>query len=64
MEIVSGFEVAVAPYDVGMLMQSDITHKVVRNENGLDVMNRYRQSSPDYQRQVIIELVGSIIITK
>ena len=60
----SGFEVAIAPYDAGMLMQSDVTHKVVRNENGLDVMNRYRQSSPDYQRQVISELVGSIIITK
>ena len=63
----SGFETALAPYDAGLLVQSDVTHKLLRDDTALDVMYcLYNAKDPGdaFQRKVYSELIGGTVMTK
>ena len=59
-------------YDAGMLLQFDVTHKVLRNDTALDVMCEIRETLlrehdrydiEEFQNKTKSALLGSVVIT-
>ncbi|XP_066509363.1 piwi-like protein 2 isoform X2 [Hoplias malabaricus] len=60
-----GYSTCIKHTDGGLYLGVDVTHKVLRNDSVLDVMNViYQQSRESFQDECTKELVGSIVITR
>ncbi|XP_047446909.1 piwi-like protein 2 [Mugil cephalus] len=65
LQVWPGFSTCIKRTDGGLYLSVDVSHKVLRNDSVLDVMNRlYQQSRENFQDECTKELVGSIIITR
>ena len=55
-------------YDAGMLLQFDVTHKVLRNDTALDVMcemyNKCRNDVGRLRHETANALLGRVVVTK
>ncbi|XP_018408744.1 PREDICTED: piwi-like protein 1 [Nanorana parkeri] len=61
-----GFSTSILQYETSIMLNIDVSHKVLRNETVLDFMqNIYSSCGPqDFQDVCIKELVGQIVLTK
>uniref|UniRef100_A0A3Q3AD10 Piwi-like protein 2 n=1 Tax=Kryptolebias marmoratus TaxID=37003 RepID=A0A3Q3AD10_KRYMA len=65
LQVWPGYSTAIKHTDGGLCMSVDVTHKILRNDSVLDVMNTlYQQSKENFQDECTKELVGSIVITR
>ncbi|XP_077377407.1 piwi-like protein 2 isoform X1 [Festucalex cinctus] len=65
LQVWPGFSTSIKNTDGGLYLCVDVTHKVLRNDSVLDVMNiLYQQSKEKFRDECTKELVGSIIITR
>ncbi|XP_041642825.1 piwi-like protein 2 isoform X2 [Cheilinus undulatus] len=65
LQVWPGYATCIKHTDGGLYLNVDITHKVLRNDSVLDVMNSlYQQSKEHFQDECTKELIGSIIITR
>uniref|UniRef100_A0A3Q2VAG7 Piwi-like protein 2 n=1 Tax=Haplochromis burtoni TaxID=8153 RepID=A0A3Q2VAG7_HAPBU len=65
LQVWPGYSTGIKRTDGGLYLCIDVSHKVLRNDSVLDVMNTlYQQSKEDFQDECTKELVGSIVITR
>uniref|UniRef100_A0A8D3CR19 Piwi-like protein 2 n=1 Tax=Scophthalmus maximus TaxID=52904 RepID=A0A8D3CR19_SCOMX len=65
LQVWPGYSTAVKRTDGGMYLCVDVSHKVLRNDSVLDVMNMlYQQRKEKFQDECAKELIGSIAITR
>ncbi|XP_035770086.1 piwi-like protein 2 [Neolamprologus brichardi] len=65
LQIWPGYSTGIKRTDGGLYLCIDVSHKVLRNDSVLDVMNTlYQQSKENFQDECTKELVGSIVITR
>ncbi|XP_070820400.1 piwi-like protein 2 [Chaetodon trifascialis] len=65
LQVWPGYSTCIKCTDGGLYLCVDVSHKVLRNDSVLDVMNvLYQQSSENFQDECTKELVGSIVITR
>uniref|UniRef100_A0A3Q0SUA5 Piwi-like RNA-mediated gene silencing 2 n=1 Tax=Amphilophus citrinellus TaxID=61819 RepID=A0A3Q0SUA5_AMPCI len=65
LQVWPGYSTAIKRTDGGLYLCIDVSHKVLRNDSVLDVMNTlYQQSKENFQDECTKELVGSIVITR
>ncbi|XP_057702846.1 piwi-like protein 2 isoform X2 [Corythoichthys intestinalis] len=65
LQVWPGFSTCIKQTDGGLYLCVDVSHKVLRNDSVLDVMNiLYQQSKEKFRDECTKELVGSIIITR
>ncbi|XP_030594224.1 piwi-like protein 2 isoform X1 [Archocentrus centrarchus] len=64
LQVWPGYSTAIKRTDGGLYLCIDVSHKVLRNDSVLDVMNMlYQQSKENFQDECT-KLVGSIVITR
>ncbi|XP_007905583.1 piwi-like protein 2 isoform X2 [Callorhinchus milii] len=60
-----GFSASIRRTDGGLMLLADVSHKVLRNDSVLEVMQViYQRSSESFQDDCTKQLVGSVIMTK
>uniref|UniRef100_A0AAX7U5W5 Piwi-like protein 2 n=1 Tax=Astatotilapia calliptera TaxID=8154 RepID=A0AAX7U5W5_ASTCA len=65
LQVWPGYSTGIKRTDGGLYLCIDVSHKVLRNDSVLDVMNTlYQQSKENFQDECTKELVGSIVITR
>ncbi|XP_040898052.1 piwi-like protein 2 [Toxotes jaculatrix] len=65
LQVWPGFSACFKRTDGGLYLCVDVSHKVLRNDSVLDVMNMlYQQSKENFQDECTKELTGSIVITR
>ncbi|KAK2702004.1 hypothetical protein QYM36_019391 [Artemia franciscana] len=66
LEILPGFVTAMAEYEGGIMVQVDVSHKVLRRANALEAMiNIYKRFPKDQvQEQIKKELLGQVVMTR
>ncbi|XP_069562718.1 piwi-like protein 2 [Brachyistius frenatus] len=65
LQVWPGYSTCIKRTDGGLHMNVDVTHKVLRNDSVLDVMNvLYQHSRENFQDECSKELIGSIVITR
>ncbi|XP_078658724.1 piwi-like protein 1 isoform X1 [Branchiostoma floridae x Branchiostoma belcheri] len=66
MEVWPGYITAIQAYDGGLMLNTDISHKVLRTETVLDMMQSIYQSSSGrgFQEQCTRQLVGEVVLTR
>ncbi|KAI5088129.1 piwi-like protein 2 isoform X1 [Silurus meridionalis] len=65
LQVWPGYSTSIKHTDGGLYLSADISHKVLRNDSVLDVMNAiYQQSRESFKDQCTKELIGSIVITR
>ncbi|KAG7489427.1 piwi 2 [Solea senegalensis] len=65
LQVWPGYSTAIKRTDGGLYLCVDVSHKVLRNDTVLNVMNTlYQQSREKFQDECTKELIGSIIITR
>ncbi|XP_051807220.1 piwi-like protein 2 [Acanthochromis polyacanthus] len=65
LQVWPGYSTCIKRTDGGLYLSVDVSHKVLRNDSVLDVMNiLYQQSKENFQDECTKELVGSIVITR
>ncbi|XP_016898276.1 piwi-like protein 2 isoform X3 [Cynoglossus semilaevis] len=65
LQVWPGYSTAIKRTDGGLYLCVDVSHKVLRNDSVLDVMNLlYQQSRESFQDECCKELVGSVVITR
>uniref|UniRef100_A0A7N6BQP1 Piwi-like protein 2 n=1 Tax=Anabas testudineus TaxID=64144 RepID=A0A7N6BQP1_ANATE len=65
LQVWPGYSTCVKRTDGGLYLCVDVSHKVLRNDSVLDVMNTlYQQSKENFQDECTKELIGSIVITR
>ncbi|XP_019949653.2 piwi-like protein 2 [Paralichthys olivaceus] len=65
LQVWPGYSTCIKRTDGGLYLCVDVTHKVLRNDSVLDVMNvLYQQSRENFQDECTKELIGSIVITR
>nr|AID66627.1 Piwil2 [Monopterus albus] len=65
LQIWPGYSTGIQCTDGGLYLCVDVSHKVLRNDSVMDVMNvLYQQSKQNFRDECSKELVGSIIITR
>mgnify|MGYP001803568697 CR=1 FL=1 len=66
LEIWPGYKTAIAQYDGAVMLNVDLSHKVLRTESVLDVMYElYRnRGGPTFQDDCLRRLVGEIVMTR
>ncbi|XP_042344076.1 piwi-like protein 2 [Plectropomus leopardus] len=65
LQVWPGYSTSIKRTDGGLYLNVDVTHKVLRNDSVLDVMNMlYHQSKQNFQDECTKELIGSIVITR
>ncbi|KAK2902445.1 piwi-like protein 2 [Channa argus] len=65
LQVWPGYSTSIKRTDGGLYLCVDVSHKVLRNESVLDVMNTlYQQSKENFQDECTKELIGSIVITR
>ncbi|XP_041792594.1 piwi-like protein 2 [Chelmon rostratus] len=64
LQVWPGYSTCIKRTDGGLYLCVDVSHKVLRNDSVLNVMNvLYEQSNENFQDECTKELIGSIIIT-
>ncbi|XP_074527387.1 piwi-like protein 2 isoform X2 [Halichoeres trimaculatus] len=65
LQVWPGYSTSIKHTDGGLYLNVDVSHKVLRNDSVLDVMNMlYQQSKENFQDECTKELLGSIVITR
>ncbi|XP_056231433.1 piwi-like protein 2 isoform X1 [Seriola aureovittata] len=65
LQVWPGYSTCIKRTDGGLYLCVDVSHKVLRNDSVLDVMNTlYQQSKENFQDECTKELIGSIVITR
>ncbi|XP_075714984.1 piwi-like protein 2 isoform X2 [Rhinoderma darwinii] len=65
LQVWPGYAASIRRTDGGLFLLADVTHKVIRNDSVLDIMNvMYQQSRDNFQDEVRKQLLGSIVITR
>uniref|UniRef100_A0A8C4HH20 Piwi-like protein 2 n=1 Tax=Dicentrarchus labrax TaxID=13489 RepID=A0A8C4HH20_DICLA len=65
LQVWPGYSTGIKRTDGGLYLCVDVSHKVLRNDSVLDVMNMlYQQSKENFQDECTKELIGSIVITR
>ncbi|KTG39987.1 hypothetical protein cypCar_00008902 [Cyprinus carpio] len=65
LQVWPGYSTSIKHTDGGLYLIVDISHKVLRNDSVLDVMNLFYQGSREsFQDVCTKEFVGSIVITR
>ncbi|MCI4392876.1 hypothetical protein PGIGA_G00150980 [Pangasianodon gigas] len=65
LQVWPGYSACIKHTDGGLYLAVDISHKVLRNDSVLDVMNViYQQSRESFKDECTKELIGSIVITR
>ncbi|CAK6950431.1 piwi-like protein 2 [Scomber scombrus] len=65
LQVWPGYSTCIKRTDGGLYLCVDVSHKVLRNDSVLDVMNTlYHQSKENFQDECTKELIGSIVITR
>ncbi|TWW60784.1 Piwi-like protein 2 [Takifugu flavidus] len=65
LQVWPGYSTCIKHTDGGLYMCVDVSHKVLRNDSVMDIMNTlYHQSKENFQEECTKELVGSIVITR
>ncbi|XP_033476014.2 piwi-like protein 2 isoform X1 [Epinephelus lanceolatus] len=65
LQVWPGYSTSIKRTDGGLYLNVDVSHKVLRNDSVLDVMNMlYQQSKQSFQDECTKELIGSIVITR
>ncbi|XP_067857698.1 piwi-like protein 2 [Heptranchias perlo] len=65
LQIWPGYSASIRRTDGGLMLLVDVSHKVIRNDSVIDVMQAiYQKSSENFQDDCTKQLVGSIIMTK
>ncbi|XP_032869778.1 piwi-like protein 2 [Amblyraja radiata] len=65
LQIWPGYSASIRRTEAGLMLQVDLSHKVIRNDSVIDMMQAlYQKSSENFQDDCMKELVGSIIMTK
>ncbi|XP_044052946.1 piwi-like protein 2 [Siniperca chuatsi] len=65
LQVWPGYSTCIKHTDGGLYLCVDVSHKVLRNDSVLDVMNMlYQQSKENFQDECTKELIGSIVITR
>uniref|UniRef100_A0A8C5ENS3 Piwi-like protein 2 n=1 Tax=Gouania willdenowi TaxID=441366 RepID=A0A8C5ENS3_GOUWI len=65
LQVWPGYETSIKRTDGGLHLSVVVSHKVLRNDSVLDVMNMlYQRSTENFQDECTKELVGSIVITR
>ncbi|XP_054466269.1 piwi-like protein 2 [Anoplopoma fimbria] len=65
LQVWPGYSTGIKRTDGGLYLNVDVSHKVLRNDSVLNVMNTlYQQSKENFQDECTKELIGSIVITR
>ncbi|KAG8441123.1 hypothetical protein GDO86_006753 [Hymenochirus boettgeri] len=65
LQVWPGYAASIRKTDGGLFLLVDISHKIIRCDSVLDIMNiLYQQSHENFQDEVTKHLVGSIVITR
>ncbi|KAM4577682.1 piwi-like protein 2 [Odontesthes bonariensis] len=65
LQVWPGYSACIKRTDGGLYLSVDVSHKVLRNDSVLDVVNAlYQQSKENFQDECAKELIGSIVITR
>ncbi|XP_034547334.1 piwi-like protein 2 [Notolabrus celidotus] len=65
LQVWPGYSTCIKHTDGGLYLNVDVSHKVLRNDSVLDVMNMlYQQTKENFQDDCTKELLGSIVITR
>ncbi|KAM8865593.1 piwi-like protein 2 isoform 1-T4 [Synchiropus picturatus] len=65
MQVWPGYSTAIKPTEGGLYLCVDVTHKVLRNESVMDVMNQiYQNNRQSFKDECVKEFVGCIVITR
>ncbi|KAJ8263194.1 hypothetical protein COCON_G00156510 [Conger conger] len=65
LQVWPGYSTCIKRTDGGLYLSVDVSHKVLRNDSVLDVMNViYEKSRESFQDECTKELVGSIVLTR
>ncbi|KAG8011711.1 Piwi-like protein 2 [Nibea albiflora] len=65
LQVWPGYSACIKQTDGGLYLCVDVSHKVLRNDSVLDVMNMlYQQTKENFQDQCTKALIGSIVITR
>ncbi|XP_075766864.1 piwi-like protein 2 isoform X2 [Pelodiscus sinensis] len=65
LQIWPGYSASIRRTDGGLFLLADVSHKVIRNDSVLDVMNAiYQQSSDNFQDECTKHVIGNIVITR
>ncbi|KAM8887213.1 piwi-like protein 2 isoform 2-T2 [Spinachia spinachia] len=65
LQVWPGYSTCIKRTDGGLYLNVDVSHKVLRNDSVLNVMNTlYKQSKENFQDECTKELIGSIVITR
>ncbi|XP_067879457.1 piwi-like protein 2 isoform X1 [Heterodontus francisci] len=65
LQIWPGYSASIRRTDGGLMLLVDVSHKVIRNDSVIDIMQAmYQKSSENFQDDCMKQLVGSIIMTK
>ena len=60
-----GYVTAIQAYEGGLLLNIDVSHKVLRSDTAHSVMKRiYDRSSSHFKENCVKELVGSVVLTR
>uniref|UniRef100_A0AAR2JVP1 Piwi-like protein 2 n=1 Tax=Pygocentrus nattereri TaxID=42514 RepID=A0AAR2JVP1_PYGNA len=65
LQVWPGYATCIKRTDGGLYLSVDVSHKVLRNDSVLDVMNViYQQSRESFQDECTKEFIGAIVITR
>ncbi|XP_075457581.1 piwi-like protein 2 isoform X3 [Ascaphus truei] len=65
LQVWQGYAASIRRTDGGLFLLADITHKVIRNDSVLNIMNMlYQQNKDSFQDEISKQLIGSIVITR
>ncbi|XP_024131617.1 piwi-like protein 2 isoform X1 [Oryzias melastigma] len=65
LQVWPGYSTAINRMDGGLYLAVDVSHKVLRNDSVLDLMNvLYQQTKENFKEACTKELIGSIVITR
>ncbi|KAF5895430.1 piwi-like protein 2 isoform X1, partial [Clarias magur] len=65
LQVWPGYATSIKHTDGGLYLGVDITHKVLRNDSVLDIMNMiYQESRESFKDECTKEFIGSIVITR
>ncbi|KAB0364501.1 hypothetical protein FD754_008657 [Muntiacus muntjak] len=66
LEIWPGYVTSVLPYEIGLTLCADVSHKLLRMETAYDLISHTREKAggEDAKEKILRELVGSSVLTK
>ncbi|OWK14604.1 PIWIL3 [Cervus elaphus hippelaphus] len=66
LEIWPGYVTSILPYEIGLTLCADVSHKLLRMETAYDLISHTREKArgEDAKEKILRELVGSSVLTK